>query len=170
MTVITRPEEFNVDRWPVGPFVNMLPLLTELDLGPCTATVENLTTGLVGDLMVTTVDNPGANLRLSVNGNPDLYDPDEVTDHLDRFAAFLDRFAAAPAHTPVGEVPLFDPAEAGDCRRCPPVRSARSPTGAWPGRSARSPRGSPTRSPWSTARPTRPAGPRTPNSPPAPTR
>ncbi|MEU9559354.1 amino acid adenylation domain-containing protein [Streptomyces fumanus] len=105
------------DRWPVGPFVNMLPLLTELDLGPCTATVENLTTGLVGDLMVTTVDNPGANLRLSVNGNPDLYDPDEVTDHLDRFAAFLDRFAAAPAHTPVGEVPLFDPAEAGDYRR-----------------------------------------------------
>ncbi|TGB13249.1 non-ribosomal peptide synthetase [Streptomyces sp. MZ04] len=101
------------DRWPAGPFVNMLPLLTALDLGPCTATVENLTTGLVGDMMVTTVDNPGEHLQLNINGNPDLYHPDEVADHLDRFAAFLGRFAGAPEQTPVGEVPLLDAIEAG---------------------------------------------------------
>ncbi|WP_409061011.1 amino acid adenylation domain-containing protein [Streptomyces sp. SYP-A7185] len=101
------------DRWPAGPFVNMLPLLTSLDMGPCTATVENLTTGLVGDLMVTTVDSPGADLRLSVNGNPDLYHPDEVTDHLDRFAAFLAPFTGSAERTPVGQVPLLDAIEAG---------------------------------------------------------
>jgi amino acid adenylation domain-containing protein/non-ribosomal peptide synthase protein (TIGR01720 family) len=112
------------ERWPVGPFVNMLPLLTALDMGPCTATVENLTTGLVSDLMVTTVDNSGENLRLSINGNPDLYRPEEVTDHLDRFAAFLGGFAGAAEQTPVGEVPLLDAIETGhyDRMSAGPVR------------------------------------------------
>jgi amino acid adenylation domain-containing protein/non-ribosomal peptide synthase protein (TIGR01720 family) len=105
------------DRWPAGPFVNMLPLLTALDMGPCTATVENLTTGLVNDMMVTTVDNPGDNLQLNINGNPDLYRPEEVCDHLARFEAFLSRFAGAGEHSPVGEVPLLDAVEAGQYHR-----------------------------------------------------
>ncbi|MFI0730943.1 amino acid adenylation domain-containing protein [Streptomyces sp. NPDC021225] len=112
------------DPWPTGPFVNMLPLLTGLDLGPCTATVENLTTGLVSDLMVTTVDNPGETLRLSINGNPDLYHPDEVADHLDRFAGFLGRFAGSAEQALVGEVPLLDAIEVGhyDRMSAGPVR------------------------------------------------
>ncbi|EPH44537.1 non-ribosomal peptide synthetase [Streptomyces aurantiacus] len=101
------------DRWPVGPFVNMLPLPTALDLGPCTATAHNLTTGLVNDLMVTTVDNADQALQLNINGNPDLYHADEVADHTDRFAHFLGRFAGAAEQTPVGRIALLDAAEAG---------------------------------------------------------
>ena len=101
------------DRWPAGPFVNMLPLLTALDMGPCTATVENITTGLVSDMMVTTVDSPGENLLLNINGNPDLYQPDEVAEHLSRFGAFLGRFAAAPSDAPLGEVPVLGAIELG---------------------------------------------------------
>ncbi len=112
------------DRWPAGPFVNMLPLLVALDMGPCVGTVENITTGLVSDMMVTTVDTPGENLRLNINGNPDLYHPDEVSDHLARFGAFLGRFAGSASDTPVGDVPLLGSVEIGryDHMSAGPVR------------------------------------------------
>ncbi|MFF4379835.1 amino acid adenylation domain-containing protein [Kitasatospora sp. NPDC001547] len=90
------------DRRPFGPFVNLLPQQTELALGPCTARVVNLSTGLIDDLMVTVVETAGAGIELHLNGNPDRYTGAEIDGHLARLVAFLDRFAEAGDDRPVG--------------------------------------------------------------------
>ncbi|MFC9386477.1 non-ribosomal peptide synthetase [Streptomyces venezuelae] len=101
------------DRRPFGPFVNLLPQQTGLDLGPCTAEVHNLSTGLVDDVMVTLVETPGGGIEIHLNGNPDRYTEAETERHLDRLAAFLGRFATAAGEERLGglDVP-GDPAGA----------------------------------------------------------
>jgi amino acid adenylation domain-containing protein/non-ribosomal peptide synthase protein (TIGR01720 family) len=78
-----------------GPFVNVLPQDPVVVLGPCRATVHNLSTGITNDLAVTVVDTAGGGLELNLNGNPDLYGDVELATHLDRFVEFLERFARA---------------------------------------------------------------------------
>ncbi|MFE4395327.1 non-ribosomal peptide synthetase [Streptomyces sp. CB02056] len=90
------------DRRPFGPFVNLLPQQAELALGPCTARVVNLSTGLIDDLMVTVVETTGAGIELHLNGNPDRYTDAEIDGHLARLVEFLDRFAEAGDEQPVG--------------------------------------------------------------------
>ncbi|MEE4419930.1 amino acid adenylation domain-containing protein [Streptomyces bugieae] len=92
------------DRRPFGPFVNVLPQNPEIRLGPCRATLHNLSTGIVDDLMITVLDAAGGGLELHMNGNPALYRPEEIRGHLSRFEAFLRRLASAPAHTPLGRL------------------------------------------------------------------
>ncbi|MET8544870.1 amino acid adenylation domain-containing protein, partial [Kitasatospora sp. NPDC004799] len=90
------------DRRPFGPFVNLLPQQTELALGPCTARVVNLSTGLIDDLMVTVVETAGAGIELHLNGNPDRYTGAELDRHLARLVDFLGDFAEAGDDRPVG--------------------------------------------------------------------
>ncbi|MFF4016200.1 amino acid adenylation domain-containing protein, partial [Streptomyces sp. NPDC001843] len=90
------------DRRPFGPFVNLLPQQTGLDLGPCTAQVHNLSTGLVDDVMVTLVEAPGGGIEIHLNGNPDRYTEAETEQHLARLTAFVERFAAAGGEQRVG--------------------------------------------------------------------
>ncbi|QQQ79078.1 amino acid adenylation domain-containing protein [Saccharothrix sp. 6-C] len=81
------------DRRPFGPLVNILPQETELKLGPCVMTVNNLSTGLVDDFEATVVEAPGGGLELHLSGNAGLYEEDEMLGHVTRFAAYLERFA-----------------------------------------------------------------------------
>ncbi|MFI6206353.1 amino acid adenylation domain-containing protein, partial [Streptomyces sp. NPDC051041] len=90
------------DRRPFGPFVNLLPQQTGLDLGPCTAQVHNLSTGLVDDLMITLVETPGGGIEIHLNGNPDRYTDTETDQHLTRLAAFVEHFAAAGPDQRIG--------------------------------------------------------------------
>ncbi|WP_344265083.1 amino acid adenylation domain-containing protein, partial [Streptomyces sodiiphilus] len=90
------------DRRPLGPYLNMLPQQKELSLGPCTARINNLSTGLVEDLMITVVETPADGIEIHLNGNPGRYTGDELTAHLDRLVAFTERFAAAGAARRVG--------------------------------------------------------------------
>ncbi|MGW7362925.1 amino acid adenylation domain-containing protein, partial [Streptomyces sp. NPDC054841] len=90
------------DRRPFGPFINLLPQQTELRIGPCTARVNNLSTGLIDDLMVTVVETGDGGIELHLNGNPDRYTEPEIAGHLARLAEFVERFAAADAEQRVG--------------------------------------------------------------------
>ncbi|MFF2044616.1 amino acid adenylation domain-containing protein [Kitasatospora sp. NPDC058170] len=90
------------DRRPFGPFVNLLPQQTELAIGPCTARVANLSTGLIDDLMVTVVERPDAGIELHLNGNPDLWTGPEIDTHLARLTRFTEHFAAADGARPIG--------------------------------------------------------------------
>ncbi|MFD3724986.1 amino acid adenylation domain-containing protein, partial [Streptomyces sp. NPDC058671] len=94
------------DRRPFGPFVNLLPQQTGLDLGACTAEVHNLSTGLVDDVMVTLVETPGDGIEIHLNGSPDRYTDAEIDGHLARLAAFVGRFAEATADSRVGSLAL----------------------------------------------------------------
>ncbi|HWO66700.1 MAG TPA: amino acid adenylation domain-containing protein, partial [Umezawaea sp.] len=102
------------DRRPFGPFVNILPQRTTFELGSCAVEVNNLSTGLIEDLMITVVDAPGGGVEVHVNGNPELYTAQEVEDHLHRFAEFLVTFAAVADDVPLGRVDVVSgPERAG---------------------------------------------------------
>ncbi|NUT48874.1 MAG: non-ribosomal peptide synthetase, partial [Saccharothrix sp.] len=99
------------DRRPFGPFVNILPQQTTFPLGDCEVEVNNLSTGLIEDLMLTVVDAPDGGLEVHLNGNPELYTDEEAREHLARFTAFLDRFARAGDDEPLARLDVLDPAE-----------------------------------------------------------
>ncbi|MEU3499581.1 condensation domain-containing protein [Streptomyces hundungensis] len=92
------------DRRPFGPFVNLLPQQASLALGPCTAEVNNLSTGLVDDLMITVVERADDGIELHLNANPDRYTAEEARAHLDQLTAFTEEFAAAADDEPIGRV------------------------------------------------------------------
>ncbi|MFK0195707.1 amino acid adenylation domain-containing protein [Kitasatospora sp. NPDC090308] len=113
------------DRRPFGPFVNVLPQTPQFRLGPCEARLNNLSTGIVDDLMITVLDGPDDGVELHLNGNPALYGEQEVTDHLHRFGAFLRRLADADPDTPLGRLDL-----ATDAERARLARAGTGPAGA----------------------------------------
>ncbi|MEV0677483.1 amino acid adenylation domain-containing protein [Actinosynnema sp. NPDC050436] len=99
------------DRRPFGPFVNILPQRTAFRLGACEVEVNNLSTGLIEDLMLTVVDAPDGGLEVHLNGNPELYTEAEAEAHLARFTAFLDRFAQAADDQPLAALEVLTPGE-----------------------------------------------------------
>ncbi|MGA6161991.1 amino acid adenylation domain-containing protein [Amycolatopsis magusensis] len=96
-----------------GPFVNVLPPDPGLRLGECETRLNNLSTGITNDLSVTVLDAVDGGIELHLNGNPDLYDGPGVQAHLDRFAAFLERFALADPNGFLGRVDVLTEDEAG---------------------------------------------------------
>ncbi len=99
------------DRRPFGPFVNILPQQTTFALGDCEVEVNNLSTGLIEDLMLTVVDAPDGGLEVHLNGNPELYTDEEAREHLARFTAFLERFARAGDDEPLARLDVLDRGE-----------------------------------------------------------
>ncbi|MFI1018818.1 amino acid adenylation domain-containing protein, partial [Streptomyces sp. NPDC020965] len=109
------------DRRPFGPFVNLLPQQAALDIGPCAARVNNLSTGLVDDIMITLVETGDGGIGIHLNGNPGRYTGPEIEAHLTRLAAFLERFATADAGQHVGAL------EVGTAGRADWLRAAGGP-------------------------------------------
>ncbi|CCH30551.1 non-ribosomal peptide synthetase [Actinosynnema sp. NPDC047251] len=95
------------DRRPFGPFVNILPQQTAFRLGECSVEVNNLSTGLIEDLMLTVVDAPDGGLEVHLNGNPELYTAAEAEAHLARFTAFLAAFARAADDEPLAALEVL---------------------------------------------------------------
>ncbi|MFE3492131.1 amino acid adenylation domain-containing protein [Streptomyces sp. NPDC059175] len=94
------------DRRPFGPFVNVLPQNPVIELGPCRARLNNLSTGIVDDLMITVLDGAESGVELHVNGNPELYRDEEVLGHLHRFGEFLERLSTATPDASVASLDL----------------------------------------------------------------
>ncbi|WP_370934469.1 amino acid adenylation domain-containing protein [Amycolatopsis sp. cg13] len=82
------------DRRPFGPFLNIIPQVSELRIGECRVLPHSPATGLVDDLEVTVADTGAAGLQVNVSGNAARYSEDEVGLHLARFTAFLERFGS----------------------------------------------------------------------------
>ncbi|MFJ8311767.1 MULTISPECIES: amino acid adenylation domain-containing protein, partial [unclassified Streptomyces] len=113
------------DRRPFGPFVNLLPQQTSLTLGPCTAQVHNLSTGLVDDLMITVVETADGGIELHLNANPDRYTQTEAQTHLVQLTRFVEEFAAAGADERIGGVDALADAQESRLRTgIGPVRTA----------------------------------------------
>ena len=93
-----------VGRQSFGPFVNVLPQQPQLRLGRCRATLRNLSTGIVDDLMITVLDGADGSIELHLNGNPALYGEAELSAHADRFARWLCTLATLSPGTPLGRV------------------------------------------------------------------
>ena len=108
---------FGAGRRLVGPQLNIKPFPTALSFGDCAGTTRYLAAGAVEDLTVTVSGTPGdesgtsGGLDLTVDGNPELYDADELAAHATRFAALLTRLADADPDSPVAALRTASPQE-----------------------------------------------------------
>ncbi|MEU3712658.1 non-ribosomal peptide synthetase [Streptomyces catenulae] len=101
------------DRRPFGPFLNMMPQIEKLAIGPCAATLHSPSTGLVDDLEFTVADKGADGVGVDLSGNEARYTRDEVHAHLRRFVDFLDRFVTADDTTVLAALDVLAPGEAG---------------------------------------------------------
>ncbi|MFR9731934.1 amino acid adenylation domain-containing protein [Saccharopolyspora sp. MS10] len=99
------------DNRPFGPFVNVLPQETRPSLGGCEVVVHNLSTGLVDDLEVTVVDAPDGGVEVHLSANRARYSEQEAREHLERFCAFLRRFAELDPGGRLAQLELVDERE-----------------------------------------------------------
>ncbi|MEV6808875.1 amino acid adenylation domain-containing protein [Streptomyces sp. NPDC051129] len=95
------------DRRPFGPFLNMMPQIEELSIGPCEAVLHSPSTGLVDDLEFTVADKGASGIGVDLSANESRYDRAEARDHLHRFIGWLDRFLAADADDRLGALELL---------------------------------------------------------------
>ncbi|GAA1978311.1 amino acid adenylation domain-containing protein [Amycolatopsis minnesotensis] len=102
------------NRRPFGPFVNVLPGAPALKLGECTTVLNNLSTGIVNDLMVTVVEPTPGGVEVHFNGNPELYSAEQIEGHLDRFVQFMLALAHAGPDELVSRVDVVTGAEGRD--------------------------------------------------------
>ncbi|MFD0414018.1 amino acid adenylation domain-containing protein [Streptomyces sp. NPDC127108] len=109
------------DRRPFGPYVNVLPQVERLPIGPATATIHTPSPGLVDDLEFTVADKGDAGIAVDLSGNEARYDARDIRDHLARFTGFLDRFLTAAPDTPLSALDLAAPGES-DADLTGPVR------------------------------------------------
>ncbi|MEV3991289.1 amino acid adenylation domain-containing protein [Streptomyces sp. NPDC049837] len=113
------------DRRPFGPFINMMPQIEKLAIGPCDATLYSPSTGLVDDLEFTVADKGADGIGVDLSGNEARYEQAEVRAHLRRFTDFLDRFVTVAADAPLDTLDLLAPGEAErlDAALTGPVRA-----------------------------------------------
>ncbi|GAA2487491.1 amino acid adenylation domain-containing protein [Streptomyces gobitricini] len=113
------------DRRPFGPFINMMPQIEDLAIGPCAATLYSPSTGLVDDLEFTVADKGADGIGIDLSGNESRYGQDEVRAHLSRFVDYLDRFVTMAAEAPLDALGLLAPGEAEllDAALTGPVRA-----------------------------------------------
>ncbi|MEU9714606.1 amino acid adenylation domain-containing protein [Streptomyces sp. NPDC047976] len=95
------------DRRPFGPFLNMMPQIEKLSIGPCEAVLHSPSTGLVDDLEFTVADKGAAGIGVDLSANESRYHRAEVRGHLERFITYLGRFVAAGAEDRLGAVELL---------------------------------------------------------------
>ncbi|MFI0977110.1 amino acid adenylation domain-containing protein [Streptomyces sp. NPDC021093] len=86
----------------VGPLVNIMPFDYELTFAGARTEAHNLSAGPVDDLTVNVYDRTdGSGLRIDYDGNPALYEPDELALHQSRFLELLERVSQSGPHTPL---------------------------------------------------------------------
>ncbi|MGC0314399.1 amino acid adenylation domain-containing protein [Kitasatospora acidiphila] len=89
-----RRELRSVDAPLFGALVNLMAFDYDLTIGGCRTLFHNLSNGPVEDLSFVLYDRQsGDGVRLSVDANPAVYDPAELSGHAERFTALLDTLA-----------------------------------------------------------------------------
>ncbi|MBG0830163.1 amino acid adenylation domain-containing protein [Planomonospora sp. ID67723] len=90
----------------IGPTVNVMPFHGEIRFGDLSGTVHYLSLGPVGDLSVAVYDRPaGQGLRIDLDADADVCDPDELARHERRLLSVLEAMAAHPDR-PLGSIDL----------------------------------------------------------------
>ena len=104
------------DHVAFGPYINVIPQEPVLRFGAAQATLQNLSTGFVDDLMFTFMDAADGGLDIHVNGNPALHSAAQVEAHAQRLFGLMRR-ALSDFSVAVADIPLLvegDPAAAAD--------------------------------------------------------
>ncbi|MFT4393892.1 amino acid adenylation domain-containing protein [Gordonia lacunae] len=95
-----------------GPAVNLMMVDSEVVLGGVTGRLHVLTSGPTSDLFVNIYPGAGkSSTHIDLQGNPNIYTPDELTAHHRRFLMFLHEFLGGAPDDHVGRLPLLDEQE-----------------------------------------------------------
>ncbi|MDL4774583.1 non-ribosomal peptide synthetase [Actinomadura xylanilytica] len=95
-----------------GPVINIMPFDYRLDFAGIPARMHAITTGPIDDLSINIYDNfDGNGLRIDFDAHPDLYTPDRLAAHQDRYVRFLRALGDAGPSTPLRDVELLDGGE-----------------------------------------------------------
>ncbi|MET8472861.1 amino acid adenylation domain-containing protein [Streptomyces sp. NPDC006422] len=96
----------------VGPLVNVMPFDYGTEFAGAPARAHNLSAGPVDDLTVNIYDRAdGRGLRIDHDGNPALYEDEDLAAHQARFLDLLGRLADADPHEPLAAHGIATPAE-----------------------------------------------------------
>ncbi|EON34683.1 Non-ribosomal peptide synthetase modules-related protein [Gordonia terrae C-6] len=107
-----------------GPAVNLMMVDSEVVLGEVTGRLHVLTSGPTSDLFVNIYPGAGkSSTHIDLQGNPNIYSPDELTAHHRRFLMFLHEFLGGAPDDHVGRLPLLDEQERATLL---PVRGAQA--------------------------------------------
>ncbi|WP_344596675.1 condensation domain-containing protein, partial [Streptomyces violaceusniger] len=96
----------------VGPEVNVMSFDWDLEFDECRATHHNLANGPIPDVSVMAYEQPDGGIRIDLNGNADLYSPQDLADHQRRLFALLEA-VVVDAGGCVGGVELVSVVERG---------------------------------------------------------
>ena len=95
-----------------GPQINMMPFDYGLDFAGSKGTTNKLHTGPVDDLSLNIYDQQdGKGIRIDLDANADIYEPDEVTLHLNRLVNLIENIAAADADLSISQLGILLPGE-----------------------------------------------------------
>ncbi|PPJ19544.1 non-ribosomal peptide synthetase, partial [Nocardia nova] len=95
-----------------GPAVNLMMIDNEVVLGDTTGRLHVLTSGPTADLFVNIYPGAGKDsTHIDFQGNPNIYQPDELAGHHSRFLMFLHEFLARGTRYRVDRLPLLTPEE-----------------------------------------------------------
>lgn len=89
-----------------GPQINIDIYSPSLAFGTSGAEVEVLSAGAADDLSILVQPVHGQGLRVCGMANPDLYDPEALAAHVQRFIAFMETFAT-DAERPLGQLSAY---------------------------------------------------------------
>lgn len=91
-----------------GPMINIMMFHQETWWGDVLGELNVLATGPVDDLSINLYPGvAGRSIRVDFEGNPAVYDRDELGSHHARFMRYLDGFIAGATSTPVGHLPIL---------------------------------------------------------------
>ncbi|MCR8642843.1 amino acid adenylation domain-containing protein [Paenibacillus sp. N1-5-1-14] len=94
-----------------GPMINIMPFDYQLNFGGYRGVSHNLSAGPVEDLSINVYDRAASGLRIDFDGNPAIYEAEEVRKHHGRFLSWLGQYARADVHQPISELMLVQDAE-----------------------------------------------------------
>ncbi|GCE39566.1 Siderophore biosynthesis non-ribosomal peptide synthetase modules Bacillibactin synthetase component F [Rhodococcus wratislaviensis] len=91
-----------------GPMINIMMFHQETWWGDVLGELNVLATGPVDDLSINLYPGvAGRSIRVDFEGNPAVYDRDELGSHHARFMRYLDGFTAGATNTSVGSLPIL---------------------------------------------------------------
>ncbi|MBO1334076.1 non-ribosomal peptide synthetase [Streptomyces sp. VRA16 Mangrove soil] len=124
-----------------GPTVNVISLDAEPAFGGCPAQHRNLAPGPIEDFMLGVYTTP-RQTTFTIDANAGLYSAEDLSDHRDRFDAFLRQVLVRPG-LPLGEIDVLTAAERRAFLTARPLRAGADASGtlvdAFEAQAARSP-------------------------------
>ncbi|MDQ3763993.1 MAG: amino acid adenylation domain-containing protein [Actinomycetota bacterium] len=95
----------------IGPGINIMSFPYEMHFAGHPVTVHNISIGPVPDLAISVYDRHSqSSVRVDFDANSELYNPDELADHQQRFMRLLGAVVADPDQ-PIGQIDILTPEE-----------------------------------------------------------